>query len=155
MLGRIRVFVAGVAALAAVSVSGAASAATPETCETPRVAVYFLHGEDSPTEGADTILSMAGEAAAQCDAAIVGVVARFDPATEGDLSLALKRLAAVADRLSRTGVPLDRIRLAAQPADGVNPAQGPGRIDIRVVSPEEPQGRPQPAPAGRTPANLA
>lgn len=141
--------------MAAALASQAAQATTPETCETPRVAVYFLHGEDSPTEGASAILSMAGEAAARCDGAVVGVVARFDPAEEGDLALALKRLAAVAERLTKTGVPLDRIRLGAQPADANNPAQGPGRIDIRVAKPGEAPADGGPRRQARTPATVA
>jgi hypothetical protein len=141
--------------LLAAFASPTAFAASPETCETPRVAVYFLHGEDSPTEGANAILSMAGEAAAQCETAVVGVVARFDPSAEGDLALALKRLASVAERLTGTGVPLDRIRLAAQPADEDNPAQGPGRIDIRVATPGEDASGAQTRKQARTPATSA
>lgn len=152
MSGRFRILAAGIAGLA---LAAPASADGPAVCETPKVAVYFLHGETSPTEGAREILAMAGEAAAQCDAAVVGVTARFDPAAEGDLDLALKRLAAVADQLASKGVPLNRIHVAAQPADAGNPAQGPGRIDIRVANPDETGRGARSGSQGRTPSSIA
>lgn len=154
MLGCFKGFLVGVAAAAFAAVSGSATAEETAVCETPQVAVYFMHGEASPTEGAAAILAMAGEAATQCDAAVVGVTARFDPARDGDLGLALKRLAAVADQLAGMGVPLERIRVLARPADAENPAQGPGRIDIRVAGPET-GARPRDNSASRTPSSEA
>lgn len=154
MSGGFKGILGGVAAAGFAAICGAAGAEGTAVCETPQVAVYFLHGEASPTEGAAAILAMAGEAATRCDAAVVGVTARFDPARDGDLGLALKRLAAVADRLAGMGVPLDRIQVLARPADADNPAQGPGRIDIRVAGPET-GARPKEHSTDRTPSSEA
>ncbi len=94
----------------------AAPAAEEGVCRPSARTIYYPHGEATPTEQAELVISRIGEEATRCRPEAIDLVSRIDPGAEGAnaVSLAMSRLNGVAEALVASGFPADRIRVAAQ-----------------------------------------
>lgn len=93
----------------------------PGGCRFGAQTIYYSHGEAVPTEQARLVIARIGEEAVRCRPQAVDLVTRIDNAAEGPaaIGLAVSRLREVAEALVASGVPADRIRIAAQGDEAV------------------------------------
>lgn len=117
------VAVCGVLAVSSALLAAQATHADPPdgACRLGAQTIYFPHGEDVPTEQARLMMSRIGEEAARCHPQAIDLVTRIDSGAEGSsaITLAMSRLNGVAQALVASGVPADRIRIAAQGDEAV------------------------------------
>lgn len=115
--------VCGFLAVTAPSAVAQTSYADPSDagCRLGAQTIYYPHGEATPTEQAQLVISRIGEEAARCRPQAVDLVTRIDTSAEGPnaIALAMTRLNGVAAALVAGGVPADRIRIAAQGDEAV------------------------------------
>jgi len=112
--------------LALVLSGTAALAQAPSTtsefasCPRGRLSIYFASGDATASPQALVLLGRISETAASCHPDGIDLVARIDSRVDGEraMSLALARLSAVAADLVANGVPVERIRVAAQAGKG-------------------------------------
>lgn len=126
-------------AAAALVLSGTvAGAQTPTassefaSCPRGRLSIYFASGDTTASPQALDLLGRISETAASCHPDGIDLVARIDSRVDGEqaMSLALARLTAVAADLVANGVPVERIRVAAQAGKG---AAAPSLTQIDVL----------------------
>jgi outer membrane protein OmpA-like peptidoglycan-associated protein len=133
------------AMLAIVAGSAAVSAADPtpdpvpseaaqSACPNRIVSVYFQQGQAAASPASEELISRISGAAVECRPARVDLVAHLDPSEGEDaLRLALDRLSAVTNELTRRGVSALKIRIATQDASRSAEAGIPGRqVDILI-----------------------
>lgn len=133
----------------------ASSASEYVSCPRARLSIYFASGETTASPEALTLLGRISETAASCQPDGIDLVARIDSRVDGDqaMTLALARLSAVADDLVAKGVPVERIRIAAQSA-GVLHAPTLNQIDVlfrKSGETAEDVASPPPAPVRTAP----
>jgi hypothetical protein len=101
--------------------SAQSSQATPAAevlaaCPSGLLSVYYARGEATPSDETISLISRIGAEAAACQPDGIDLVTQIDNSGEADaVPLALARLGNVASELIASGVPADRIRLAARP----------------------------------------
>jgi hypothetical protein len=98
--------------------STSASTSADVSCPRGRLSIYFSSGDTTASAQSEALIDRIGETAASCNPDGIDLLARVDTRVDGDqaLSVALIRLGKVADDLVARGVPVDRIRIAAQSA---------------------------------------
>ena len=85
-------------------------------CPSGLLSVYYARGEATPSEETVSLISRIGAEAAACQPDGIDLVTQIDNTGEEEaVPLALARLGNVASELIASGVPADRIRLAARP----------------------------------------
>lgn len=132
---RIRGFIGAFGALvlsgAGVEAQTVSSASEYVPCPRGRLSIYFASGETAASPEAEALIGRISQTAAICQPDGIDLVARIDARVEGDraVTLALARLAAVADDLIAQGVAVDRIRVAAQ-TTAATPASTLNQIDV-------------------------
>jgi hypothetical protein len=102
--------------------AGAAAAQTVEpataadACPRNILKIYFASGDVNASPETEALIGRIGETASTCGPDNLDLVAHFDVSVDGDraVSLALERLARVADDLVAQGISADRIRVAAR-----------------------------------------
>lgn len=94
------------------------SAGVEPACPHGRLSIYYASGEADASPQAEALIGLISDHAARCNADGVDLIARIDTRVDGEnaLSLALERLGAVAANLAAKGVPVERMRIAAQAA---------------------------------------
>lgn len=129
------------ASLAVMLASSASAQTTPgsapaQDCSFSLHSVYYARGEATPSGEAVTLISHIGTQAAACEPDGVDLVTAIDTAGEHDaVQLALARLGNVASELVASGVPANRIRLAARPAGAFASPMGEVAIIFRKALP--------------------
>jgi hypothetical protein len=111
------------------------------------VAVYFASGATTATPQVATLIGRIGDAAASCEADRIDLVAHIDPGVDGDgaAALALERLKLMMRDLVARGLPVERIRFAAQAADEDAPIAGFSQVDVMFRKAEDVQPTRNPA----------
>lgn len=109
--------VAGSLAFAQLALAQTSPAAiTSAACPSGLLSVYYARGEATPSEETVSLIGRIGAEAAACQPDGIDLVTQIDNSGEEDaVPLALARLGNVASELIASGVPADRIRLAARP----------------------------------------
>jgi hypothetical protein len=129
--------------------AGAAGAEAPAASDCPAgpVAVYFASGATTATPQVATLIGRIGDAAASCEADRIDLVAHIDPGVDGDgaAALALERLKLMMKDLVARGLPVERIRFAAQAADEDAPIAGFSQVDVMFRKAEDVQPTRNPA----------
>lgn len=108
------------------------SSADPDiSCPHGRLSIYYASGEAASSPQAEALIDLISEHAARCNAEGLDLIARIDSRVDGDkaLALALERLSSVAGDLVAKGIPVDRIRVAAQAAQNP-PSASLTQIDV-------------------------
>lgn len=112
-------------AVLALSGTGAGAQTVPASseyasCPRGRLSIYFASGDTTASPQALVLIDRVSETASSCHADGIDLVARVDTRVDGEnaMSLALARLNAVSADLVAKGVPVERIRVAAQAAKG-------------------------------------
>lgn len=92
------------------------------SCPRGRLAIYFASGDTTASPQAEALIGRVSEAAATCQPDGIDLIAHIDARVDGDraVAVALARLNTVAGDLIAQGVPVERIRVAAQA--GLSPA---------------------------------
>lgn len=92
------------------------------SCPRGTLAIYFASGDTTASPQAEALIGRVSEAVATCQADGIDLIAHIDTRVDGDraVAVALARLNTVAANLIAQGVPVERIRVAAQA--GVAPA---------------------------------
>ena len=132
---RIRGFIGAFGALvlsgAGAQAQTVSSASEYVSCPRGRLSIYFASGEATASPEAEALIGRISETAATCQPDGIDLVARIDASVDGEraVTIALARLAAVADDLIAQGVPVERIRVAAQ-ATGLPQASTLNQIDV-------------------------
>ncbi len=132
------------------------SATADISCPHGRLSIYYASGEADASPQAEALIGLISEHAARCNADGVDLIARIDARVDGAnaLTLALQRLSAVAADLVAKGVPVDRIRVAAQSAK--TPASASiTQVDVIFRKADETPEVAAPAPAPRAIASDA
>jgi hypothetical protein len=111
-----------------------ASAEAPVSTYCPRgpVTVYFASGVATATPQVEALIGKISDTAASCEADRIDLVAHIDPGIDGEgaASVALERLKLMMRDLVARGLPVDRIRFAAQaPVEG-EPAARFSQVDV-------------------------
>lgn len=119
--GFIGAFCVAVLSGAGASAQTVSSASEYVSCPRGRLSIYFASGETAASPEAEALIGRISETAANCQPDGIDLVARIDARVDGDraVTLALARLAAVADDLIAQGVAVERIRVAAQTTGAV------------------------------------
>ena len=107
------------------------SASEYVSCPRGRLSIYFASGETTASPEAEALIGRISQTAANCQPDGIDLVARIDARVDGEraITLALARLAAVADDLIAQGVAVERIRVAAQ-TSGLAPSSTLNQIDV-------------------------
>jgi hypothetical protein len=110
------------AGAAAQTLSSTASGSEYTPCPRGRLAIYFASGDTTASPQAEALIERVSEAAATCQPDGIDLIAHIDARVDGDsaVAVALARLNTVAGDLIAQGVPVERIRVAAQA--GLSPA---------------------------------
>jgi outer membrane protein OmpA-like peptidoglycan-associated protein len=90
--------------------------ASADTCPRNALKIYFASGDVNASPQAEALIGKIGETATSCGPDHLDLVAHFDSGVDGEraVSVALERLARVADDLVAQGISPDRIRVAAR-----------------------------------------
>jgi uncharacterized protein YejL (UPF0352 family) len=124
----------GLAAVAASSALAQPTVAetTSQSCTSSLHSVYYARGESTASREAVTLIGHIGAQAAACEPEGIDLLTAIDVEGEhGAVQLALARLGNVASELIASGVPAERIRLAARPAGSFASPMGEVSIIIR------------------------
>lgn len=115
---------------ASVSVAQTTQAAAITTkCSAGLLSVYYARGEATPSEATISLIGRIGDQAAACAPDGIDLVTEIDNTGEADaVTLALARLGNVASELIASGVPANRIRMAARP--GGTAASPMGEVSV-------------------------
>src|SRR5689334_21088374 len=143
--------------------AGAAAAQTVEpatasdACPRNILKIYFASGDVNASPETEALIGRIGEAASTCTPDNLDLIAHFDVRVDGDraVSLALERLAKVADDLLAQGISADRIRIAARAVKAGEAATASlNQVDVlfRKADPDDAPAAPQ-APAVRIPSD--
>ena len=157
----------GILALAAgihlVSAGAAAAqtvdpAAASDACPRNILKIYFASGDVSASPETEALIGRIGETASACGPDNLDLIAHFDVRVDGDraVSLALERLARVAEDLVAQGISADRIRIAARAVKAGEAATASlNQVDVlfRKADPADALADPRPAPVARTAPN--
>ena len=154
---------AAIAAIHLVSAASAAAqtadpAAADDACPRNALKIYFASGDVNASPQAEALIGRIGETASTCGPDHLDLVAHFDIAVDGGraVSVALERLARVADNLVAQGISADRIRVAARAVKAGEAATASlNQIDVLfrkaesepVIEPERSQIRTAPSEA--------
>lgn len=144
--------------------AGAAAAQTVEpaqasdACPRNTLKVYFASGDVTASPETETLIGKISETASTCGPDNLDLVAHFDTSIDGDraVSLALERLARVADDLVAQGISADRIRVAARAVKAGEAATASlNQVDVlfRKADQVEASIEPPGAPVVRIPAD--
>lgn len=107
------------------------SASAEASCPRGRLSIYYASGEAEASPQAEALIGLIGEHASSCNPDGLDLIARIDARVDGEqaIGVALQRLSAVAADLVSQGVPVDRIRVAAQ-ADRTPDAPNLNQVDV-------------------------
>ena len=142
----------GAGVLLVAAASAFAQTQTPASvglsCPSGLHSVYYARGEATPSRETVSLIGSIGAQALACQADAIDLVTGIDTAGEQDaVTLALARLGNVAAELISSGVPADRIRLAAR-AEGAS-VSPMGEVSVifrkRVSGPDDAMAPAQPA----------
>lgn len=110
----------------------ATTALTSAACPTGLLSVYYARGEAKPSEETVSLIGRIGAEASACEPDAIDLVTQIDNSGEDDaVPLALARLGNVAAELIASGVPSDRIRLAAHPGGASTSPMGEVSVIFR------------------------
>jgi hypothetical protein len=119
-------------AMVMLAASAWAEAPAGTYCPHGPVTVYFASGAATATPQVEALIGKIGDTAASCEADRIDLVAHIDPGIDGEgaASVALERLKLMMKDLVARGLPVDRIRFAAQaPVEG-EPAARFSQVDV-------------------------
>jgi hypothetical protein len=133
-------------------------AAASDACPRKALKIYFASGDVNASPETEALIGRIGETASTCGPDNLDLVAHFDVSVDGDraVSIALERLAKVAEDLVAQGISADRIRIAARAVKAGEAATASlNQVDVlfRKADPVDTLADPRPAPAARTVPN--
>lgn len=130
---------AGVAVIAATAAFAQTTpaAASIQSCPSGLHSIYYARGEATPSDETVSLIGRIGAQATACRPDAIDLVTDIDAAGEQDaaIQLALARLGNVASELIASGVPADRLRLAARASSAAASPMGEVGVIFRKLSP--------------------